>query len=58
MRFTLWFEPERVVKGTQVTREHPEWLLGPVGENYLYNLGDRSSFNPQALAMEKTITRE
>lgn len=40
MRFTLWFEPERVVKGTQVTREHPEWLLGPVGENYLYNLGD------------------
>ncbi len=43
MRFTLWFEPERVFKDTQYTREHPEWLLGPVGDNYLYNLGDRAA---------------
>lgn len=40
MRFTLWFEPERVFKDTQFTREHPEWLLGPMGDNYLFNLGD------------------
>ncbi len=23
----LWFEPERVAPGTQIDREHPEWLL-------------------------------
>jgi len=40
MDFTLWLEPERVFQGTQFTRDHPEWLLGPVGGNYLYNLGD------------------
>ncbi|HEX2948754.1 MAG TPA: alpha-galactosidase, partial [Armatimonadota bacterium] len=40
MRFTVWLEPERVFKGTQFTREHPEWLLGPIGDNCLFNLGD------------------
>jgi len=40
MDFTLWLEPERVFPGTQCTRDHPEWLLGPIGGNYLYNLGD------------------
>jgi alpha-galactosidase len=37
--FVLWIEPERVFKDTHFTREHPEWLLGPVGDNYLFNLG-------------------
>jgi alpha-galactosidase len=41
--FVLWFEPERVFAGTRLTREHPQWLLGPVagwrGDNYLLNLG-------------------
>ena len=37
--FVLWVEPERVFKGTHFTREHPEWLLGPIGDNYLFNLG-------------------
>ncbi len=40
MDFTLWLEPERVFPGTRCTKEHPEWLLGPIGGNYLYNLGD------------------
>ncbi len=35
MRYGLWFEPERVVAGTQLHREHPEWCLaagaGPQG---------------------------
>ena len=26
----LWFEPERVSPGTELSREHPEWLLAPV----------------------------
>jgi alpha-galactosidase len=42
--FLLWIEPERVHDGTQIAREHPEWLLGPTpcsagGDNYLLNLG-------------------
>ena len=37
--FTLWFEPERVFRDTYFVREHPEWLLGPIGDNYLFNLG-------------------
>ncbi len=27
IRFGMWFEPERVVRGTQLDQEHPEWLL-------------------------------
>ena len=38
--FLLWLEPERVFKGTMWTREHPEFLRGPVGKNYLFDLGN------------------
>ncbi len=45
MGVVLWVEPERVHDGTQLHREHPEWLLGPTpsaggGLNYLLNLGN------------------
>jgi alpha-galactosidase len=40
MGFLLWLEPERVFKGTTWTRDHPEFLSGPIGENFLFNLGD------------------
>lgn len=48
MRFLLWFEPERVRKGTPIADEHPEYLLetdasGCDTENMLLNLG-----NPEA----------
>jgi len=36
----LWFEPERVFKGTKWQQKHPKWLLGPAGDNGLMNLGD------------------
>ncbi len=39
----VWFEPERVTKGTWLFEEHPEWLLGE-GDNWLLDLG-----NPEAL---------
>lgn len=29
LRFLLWFEPERVMQGTQIERDHPSWLLKP-----------------------------
>jgi alpha-galactosidase len=45
MRFTLWFDTERVYKDTQFVREHPEWLLGPDGDYYMIDLG-----NPEACA--------
>lgn len=37
--FLLWVEPERVYAGTQLAREHPEWLLGVNQTSYLLNLG-------------------
>jgi alpha-galactosidase len=51
MDFILWFEPERVYRGTQVDREHPEWVLRiPGTPNGLLDLG-----NPEAL---KWVTDE
>lgn len=51
--FTLWFEIERVREGTRLAREHPDWLLGPIGGNYLFDLG-----NPRAReAMTETVAR-
>ena len=41
----LWVEPERAFEGTQMVREHPDWLIGPVpsgnadGVNFMVNLG-------------------
>jgi alpha-galactosidase len=43
--FLLWLEPERAFEGTQMVREHPEWVIGPVssgsglGVNFMVNLG-------------------
>jgi alpha-galactosidase len=35
----LWFEPERVVKGTAWYKEHYDWLIDTGGEICLFNLG-------------------
>ncbi|MBM4000608.1 MAG: hypothetical protein FJ297_13915 [Planctomycetes bacterium] len=42
MIYGLWFEPERVVAGTTVQKDHPEWCLGSVDGpqgTYLLNFG-------------------
>ena len=42
MVYGLWFEFERVVDGTAIAREHPEWLLHSSDQSqstYLLNLG-------------------
>jgi len=40
LRFLMWFEPERVVAGTFIAKEHPEWVISPSGDGGgLYNLG-------------------
>jgi len=46
-KFILWFEPERIAKGTQLIKEHPEYLTTFPDtikyQNSLFNLG-----NPEA----------
>ena len=43
-KFMVWFEPERVCPGTQIDREHPEWLIKLPGNNtFLYNLGNKEA---------------
>ena len=32
MKFLLWFEIERVSRGSRLEREHPEWVIGPITE--------------------------
>ncbi len=32
LRYLLWFEPERVMPGTDLYIEHPEWLIAPPGD--------------------------
>jgi len=40
MGFLVWFEPERVAAGTEIAREHPEWVISPDGSGGgLLNLG-------------------
>lgn len=48
MKLVLWLEPERVVSGTPITKEHPEYFLGdgnPNPWNNLLNLGDERAWN-------------
>lgn len=48
-RLLLWFEPERVVPGTELHEEHHEWLIPLEDEseghrgNHLLNLGNRQA---------------
>lgn len=57
LKFLLWYEPERVVIGTPLSRTHPEWIIGDRGTAFgghkdrpyvrygLFNFG-----NPEARA--------
>lgn len=45
IEFIVWFEPERVSKGTRLDLEHPDWILKAEGASGLLNLG-----NPAARA--------
>jgi alpha-galactosidase len=43
MVYGLWFEPERVVAGTPIAREHPDWILSDGSEKpgtYLLDMGN------------------
>lgn len=34
LQFGLWIEPEMINRGTQLYREHPDWLIGDPNRNY------------------------
>lgn len=48
-KFLLWFEPERVIYGTPIVTEHPEYFLSTDGENSWWNklldLGNENAWN-------------
>lgn len=52
MRMMVWIEPERIVRGTECSRNHPEFLIhakdkntGELSPYLLLNLGDEAGFN-------------
>ena len=60
LKFLLWFEPERVMPGTWLYENHPEWLLAPPTDLPLelqYEKNDGFHLldlgNPEALAWAK-----
>lgn len=45
-KFLLWFEPERVIKGTPITKDHPEYFIGIDGsKDMLLDLGREDAWN-------------
>lgn len=46
-KFMVWFEPERVIRGTQWAEEHPEWMLDIPDSNkdtyLLFDLGNEKA---------------
>lgn len=55
MKMTLWFEPERVVPGTRLYEEHPEWMLGPQGGVKLVDLGNPEAFRGIVELVDKVL---
>ena len=44
LKLILWMEPERVHRGTDLYKYHPEWLLGKDGSDKLFNLGNPAAW--------------
>jgi alpha-galactosidase len=57
MKLVLWFEPERVVRGTWLFENHPEWLLGG-GDTRLLNLGNPAARKWLTEHIDAFLTRE
>ena len=41
----VWFEPERVYKGSAWDNSYPQWMLGDASSNKLYNLADSAALD-------------
>ena len=55
MKFVLWFEPERVAKGTQIATEHPDFVFGGK-EGGLFKLNDPVARRFMTELLSKRIT--
>ena len=44
-KFMVWFEPERVYKGSAWDNSYPQWMLGDASSNKLYNLADSAALD-------------
>jgi alpha-galactosidase len=55
LKFILWFEPERVAPGTQIAREHPEFVFGG-DKGGLFKLGDPAARRWLADLLSRRIT--
>lgn len=43
VKTVVWFEPERVARGSWLEQNHPEWLIGKDGSDKLLYLGNREA---------------
>jgi len=57
IRSILWFEPERVRRGTWLATEHPEWVLWGDGEGLL-NLGNPAAWEWLVDHVDRLLTKE
>jgi len=55
LKFIVWFEPERVAPGTQIAREHPEFVFGG-DKGGLFKLGDPAARRWLADLLSRRIT--
>ena len=67
IKIILWFEPERVTKGSWLYQHHPEWLLTPLpnpGDQLydnawrLFNFGDPQALKWMTDHVDKLITEQ
>ena len=58
MKLVLWFEPERVVKGSWLAENHPAWLLTTEGDTQLLNLGNPEARTWATNHFDKLITEQ
>jgi alpha-galactosidase len=59
MKTLLWFEPERVAKGTWLTENHSEWVLGDPNKGYvLLNEGNSNAMSWLLDHFDKLLTTE
>jgi alpha-galactosidase len=60
LKYILWFEPERVYKGSWLDQNHPEWLLHnpDFPHNYLLDLGNPTAWNWLLKHIDDQITND
>lgn len=67
LRFLAWFEPERVMRGSKLYHDHPQWLLKPLGTPvelryqekdgfFLFDLGNHEARKWMVETISKQLT--